>query len=120
MGRYAAANHELIHHAIGIFQDRHDDWTFIRHEDLAQNPVAGFERLFERVGLEFTPRICRCIEKETSARNPVEAKRVLDTRRDSVAVAYRWKETLTADEIARIRERVGETADRFTTEEEWK
>ena len=31
------------------FREQHQDWIFLRHEDLSMDPMGGFQELFERL-----------------------------------------------------------------------
>ncbi len=77
----------------------------VRHEDLSLEPVPGFRKLYEELGLNFTPDVERKILDSSSSENPAELsrKKVHSVKLDSRANLYNWKHRLSADEIARIR-----------------
>lgn len=56
----------------------------IRHEDLAADPVAGFERLFDQLGLDFTPEVVTHVSRR-AATAPATAGVVPRMREGSVA-----------------------------------
>jgi hypothetical protein len=110
------------HHTIAKYRQAHPDWVFVRHEDLSRNPVAGFEPIFEHLGIEYTPHAKRTIELYTRQGNPIErtgepmppAVR-LDSRRN----ADRWVYRLSHEQIERIRGRSADVWPDFYTSQEW-
>jgi hypothetical protein len=118
----------LIHHVIGLYQQRHPDWLFVRHEDLSSHPVEGFQQLFRGLNLEFSGPVQRGIEDHTSAENPSEAtrdKRLIDLvrrehlKRDSQSNISNWKNKLSPDEIHRIRTKTEAVSSLFYRDSDW-
>ena len=97
----------------------HPDWIFVRHEDLSRDPVPGFERLFERLGLELTPGARTEIERSSAATNPPEAASQHDVRVDSRANLAGWRSRLSAEEIERVREGTRDVWPLFYADEDW-
>src|SRR5512143_2489658 len=77
----------------------------VRHEDLSVEPVEAFRRLYEQLGMEFTPRVERAVLESSSSENPAELsqKRVHSVRLDSRANLHNWKRRLLPEEILRVR-----------------
>ena len=48
---------KTLYGVVGKFEDRHPDWLFLRHEDLARHPVEGFAKIYRYYGLDYTPEI---------------------------------------------------------------
>jgi hypothetical protein len=117
----AALLWRVIHHVIAGFRDRHPDWLFLRHEDLAADPVAGFRRAYDHLGLQFTEDARRTIESHSSGANPAEApgREVEVLRRDSRAAAKTWTTRLTPEEAERLREQVEPVASNFYSDADW-
>ncbi len=115
----AALLWKLVYSAVPTYQQQHPDWIFLRHEDLSQDPVSGFGDLYRRLGLAFGPHE----EAEITQHNrPDSAPKTNQERRitrDSQSNIRKWKSVLTEDEIARVRARAGDLADRFYTAGEW-
>ncbi len=84
----------------------------VRHEDLSSDPVPGFRRLYDELGLEFTPRVEQSITESSNSENPSELSRnnVHSVRLDSRANLHNWKRRLSADEITRVRQLTEEVA----------
>ncbi|HHS96331.1 MAG TPA: sulfotransferase [Chloroflexi bacterium] len=117
----AALVWKMLYHVVLRYREKHEDWIFVRHEDLARDPMGGFRALFERLGLEFSPRVQDAVRRSTAASNPSEvpAERAFSIQRDSRASIWTWKKRLTAAEIQRIREATEEVAQAFYSDEDW-
>ena len=110
----AALLWKLIYHVVDMQRSRFPDWSFIRHEDLARDPVPGFAELYGRLGLEFTPSVAEKIEQMTSAKNRSlsgSGYRVAEI--DSRQSVRKWRSALEPAEIAAVREITQPVADRF-------
>jgi hypothetical protein len=90
----------------------------VRHEDLSREPMQEFERLYDGLGLSFSQRVRRAIERTTSSRNPAETavSRPDAIELDSRANLENWNQRLTAEEIERVREQTGELSRLFYPE----
>ncbi len=109
----------LIHHVIRKYQENHKNWIFVRQEDLSQNPRAGFKEIFNRLGLEFTPRVERTIEKYSGPSGSNHFAIHKSILRDSRSNVWNWKTRLTKTQVKRIRVRVQDISRAFYSEEEW-
>lgn len=109
----AALVWRIMYGTVLTYRRRHPDWLFLRHEDLSRQPVPRFRRLFERLGLHFTPRVQRAIQRHSSASVPSEF------HRDSTANIQAWKQRLSPDEIERLRTATRPLADTFYDPSEW-
>ena len=117
---HAIVGWNVLHHVIRVFQERHPDWRFCRHEDLSRRPIQEFAELFEWLDLEFTGDIEQAIERHSDEENPCEAGgQVHLLKRNSKANIWNWQRRLTADEIARIRAGTCELCDHFYGDADW-
>ncbi len=112
---------KLIYQTAFECQDRYSSVIFARHEDLSMDPVEGFHRLYDALGLHFGPKVEKAILESSSSENPKELSKnkVHAVRLDSRSNLENWKRRLTSDEIARIHELTGEAVARFYPEPEW-
>lgn len=103
------------------YRERHPDWHFVKYDDLADDPLAGFRDLYERLGLPWDERARRAVTESTSARNvkEVPAWRRRAIKRDSSAAKRTWGQRLTPEEVERVRREVAEIAASFYSEEDW-
>jgi hypothetical protein len=109
----------LIYSVVHTYRERHDDWIFVRHEDLAREPLDGFEMLFGKLDLPLTKRVRDEIQRHSSPLNPTDPEDPYAIERDSRATIGRWKERLTSMEVERIKDRVSDLSVAFYSEEDW-
>lgn len=97
------------------------DWEFVRYEDLAADPIAGFRSLYGKIGLPFDITARKTIEAFTGVTNPTERSLNESNNfcRNSRAMRKVWRTRLSNEELAHIRERVGPLADRFYDKDDW-
>lgn len=92
----------------------------VRHEDLSADPVPAFAALYARLGLPFGPGAERAVVQATSAGSGGGAMRwsvstggiskTAARRLDSRANLQVWRERLTPEEVARIRQLTADVA----------
>jgi hypothetical protein len=110
----------MIYSALLRLSEGHPDWLFVRHEDLAVDPVGRYSELFGRLGLGFTPAIERQVLWYSSGppeREPGAPAYAL--RRDSGDTVSRWRTRLTPDEQERLRARVEPLSQLFYVDKDW-
>lgn len=128
--RFAAERRDIVDQAallwavlytvVDDYRSSHDDWLFLRHEDLASEPVEGFRTIFGHVGLPFTGAVEARVLESSSASNPEDSPEdPHSTIRNSRATIHRWKRELSPAEIERVRERVEPVSSRFYSAEHW-
>lgn len=102
------------------YRKRHQDWLFIRYEDIAQDPNTSFQILFSCLDLDYTPAVTAYIAKTTAANNHVD---IAGGRgyvyRDTNKVLDRWRDRLTPEEVKKIRDWVVPVAGAFYDENAW-
>lgn len=111
----------MVTAATAQLQQTHPHFIVVRHEDLAREPVAGFQALYAALGLTFNGRVQVGIERATTADNPEEAPMdsIYQTRLDSAANVDVWKQRLSAEDIARVWARTNAEADLLYSAEDW-
>lgn len=109
-----------IYDVVDQFRTRHPEWSFVKYESLADDPVAGFERLYGTLGLTWSPAVAGKIGEQNSAKNPGEVPiwKRRAVKRDSAAAKTTWQTRLTPEEIERVRTGTQEVALKFYTEAE--
>jgi sulfotransferase family protein len=115
----AAVLWRLLYGAVDGYRERHPDWTFLRHEDASLEPVATFELLYERLGLDLTPSASAEIEQSSASDNPSELPTPHAVALDSAASLGRWRDQLTPDDVETLRERTHDVWPRFYAESDW-
>ncbi len=110
----------LIYHMVAKYQKDHDDWIFLRHEDLSRDPLEGFHALFNRLNLEFSESVEGAVREYTNASNPREAPDGSSSiKRDSGSNIWNWKGRLEESEIERIRNQVEDVSSLFYSDDDW-
>lgn len=104
-----------IHDVVDGYRRDHPDWSFVKYEELADDPVAGFHRLYERTGLTWKPSVPEAIRASSDSSNPGEVPlwRHQSIKRSSVAAKDTWKTRLTDQEVERVTKGTAEVAARF-------
>jgi hypothetical protein len=110
-----------IHHSIDRIRERRPDWSFVKYEDLADEPLQGFEDLSRRLGVPWDERSRAEVERFSREGNvkEVPAWQHRRVKRDSRAAKSSWVRRLTEEERDRVRAGTSEVARRFYSEAEW-
>ena len=118
---HAAFVWRVVHSVIDRFRREHPQWIYVRHEELADDPVRGFGELYERLQLTFGDATRRTIEVASGETNvgEVDASEIHLIRRNSRLAARTWQQRLTPDEIERVRAGVGEVGASFYEDHAW-
>jgi hypothetical protein len=109
----------VLYDAVGRFRERRPDWSYVRLEDLARDPLPRFRALFERHGLEWSDRVASFIVATSNDANPTVESHGGSVRRNSDAHSWSWTRELTPAEIERVRERTQPFAARFYGDADW-
>lgn len=110
-----------MHESILRLRQRHRSWIFVRHEDLAKNPLTGFQTLYGHLDLHWDDRVESKVARFSGAENPGEVPRWRhgSIRRDSQGASKTWLNRLSREEIERIRVGVGAVSKWFYTDDDW-
>ena len=113
----------VIYGTVAAYRQELPGPEVVRHEDLSADPVPAFGRLYARLGLPFGPGAERAILAATSAGSGGGAtrwsvsrsgvSRTAARRLDSRANLEVWRDRLTDEEAARIRELTADVAALF-------
>jgi hypothetical protein len=111
----------MVYSVVHQFRTLYPEFRVVRHEDLSVDPIGEFEKLFQSVGVQFTPVVRKAILNSTSSQNPKEVsrRRVYAVRLDSRANLDNWKRRLAPGEIARVRQLTGDVAALYYADREW-
>lgn len=110
--------YRFVHSTSRLFPD----FKIVRHEDLSLDPVAGYQALYNSLGLRFDEKVKSVILNSSSSENPsrLAKNKTFSVKLDSRAALDNWKKILTPEEISRVREMTGEVSNLFYSEDEWK
>lgn len=109
----------IIHQVILDFRSRRPEWLFERLEDLAREPIPGFERLYTQLGQTFDEGARRTIAEHSDASNPEMVNDPSALKRDSRASIVSWKTRLSKEEIHRVRTAVEPISKEFYADADW-
>lgn len=128
---FAAREHDIVdqailmwnvlHHVIAGYEERHPEWSFVRHEDLSEEPLKGFRELFDELDLAWDQFAEEAIVRSSTdvSRKEVPTYLHRTVRRDSRAARWTWLSRLTQEEQDRVREGTAEVAARWYGEGDW-
>ncbi len=112
----------IIYYVIIQYQKEYPNWIFIRHEDISRRPVELFKKLYDKLGIEFSPYIKKQIDSTSSPKNisevPEDSNAMFITI-DSIKNLNNWKSRLTKDEIERIKIGTDKFVSHYYREDEW-
>jgi hypothetical protein len=98
----------------------YQDWIYLRHEDISLDPLGEFKSLYGRLGLNFTDEVQEQIAEHSNTSNPSHAKGADKLiKLNSKKVISHWKNALSAQEVRRIKERVGEVSKHYYSDSDW-
>jgi hypothetical protein len=109
----------LIHEHIARMRARRHEWRFVRLEDLSREPVGSFRDLYRWLDLTWTEEVERAVIRSSSSDNPAVTDRASSRVRDSKAAISAWKDRLTPDDQALIKERTEPVWREFYADEDW-
>jgi len=112
----------LLHRAILHYREAHPNWIFLRHEDLSHDPIGQFTRVFSELDMPFTDRTEAFLESTSKGNHQDFIHQRTPTNivaRDTHSHVKVWKDRLTPEEIAQIRDLTKGVADEFYGDEGW-
>ncbi|MFL6128121.1 MAG: sulfotransferase [Mycobacteriales bacterium] len=112
-----------VYAAVDRFRGADPRIRVVRYEDLAADPVAGFEDLYRRLALRWTDGVRRRVEETTTAPGGTEKPHIWRLRggvsrtafrpMDSRAALQSYRDRLAERDIDRVRELTADVATRF-------
>ena len=107
----------IIYSMVLKYQTNHEqNWIFIKHEQISEDPLLEFKKLYQQLEIPFTDHVYNRI-KEFSFVKPEDQDSL---RRDSKTVIKNWQKRLTKNEIARVKEKTERIASQYYSDEDWK
>jgi hypothetical protein len=111
---------KLMYHAVDQFRSRRPEWTYLRYEDLAAEPVASLRDVYRRFDLVLSAAAREQIVAMTSSANralssPDQWPAPIDSR----ASITKWRSMLSPSEIDTVRSIVQPVSDRFYGDADW-
>jgi hypothetical protein len=104
----------ILNSMVLYYQEKFDNqWYFVRHEVLSEEPLSEYEKLYEYLGIEFDDTVRNRISTSTSA---TEVSLLERNSQDNIKT---WKERLTKEEIDLIYKETQQVWKNFYTDEDW-
>lgn len=112
---------KMIYQVVDLLKEQIPDLIIVRHEDFSSDAVGSFEQLYQMLELGYSPQIEEEINQSSASDNPKGTSQdtVHSYQLDSLANLDNWKRRLSDENIYRVRELVGEGADRYYSEQDW-
>ena len=111
---------KIIHHTILLYQEKHHDWVFIRHEDISADPLSQFEYLYKKTNLTLTDKERQVIEEYSSEDNPTYVtKGHTLVKRNSKSNIKSWQTKFSNEELLTLRTQVEEISHKFYSDADW-
>jgi hypothetical protein len=94
----------VLYGFVARLRERRPEFLYVVYEDLAANPLAGFEELYGQTGLRWDAEVRGRIAGFSDSANPkdVSARKRRAIKRDSRAASETWRSRLTPEEIERV------------------
>ena len=109
----------VIYHMVSKLKSLNKDWLFLRHEDLSLDPDRNYRTIFEYIDEDYSPKVRKQILDYSNPNNPSEQSQGIAIKRNSAANIWNWKNRLSEEEIARIKEGTSAIADLYYSSEDW-
>lgn len=117
--RQTCTTWNMFMYAMRMYQRRHADWIFVRHEDLSADPLGEYERLYGELGLSFDSHCREVVRRHSLVHDDTARYTTESIVRDSRRNLLRWRENLSPASIDRIRELTADYWPDFYSGEEW-
>jgi hypothetical protein len=110
-----------MYSVVNRYRTAHPAWSFVRHEDLASDPLTAYQALFRHCRLTWNAKAEAAIRKfsQNPDARPLSANRPTDIRRESQKTISAWKRILAPDEIQRIREGTRTVSALYYDDKDW-
>jgi Sulfotransferase family len=102
---HAALLWRVFYGVARTYRAERGDWAFVRHEDLAGDPGAGFRELCDALAVPFDRGVQRELARTTGGEAAATVGGpVHQLRRDSAATAWSWRSVLSSADTDRLEE----------------
>ena len=92
----------MLNYVILHYQNKYPEWHFVKHEQIALEPVSQFKKIYDFLGLDFSREIQEYVNLYTSGKNPVSANSNRYQPRNAQKTLNTWRKRLTEEEAERI------------------
>jgi hypothetical protein len=109
----------VLHTPIARYRRERPAWSFLRLEDVAEDPDTAFRGIYRRLGLTYDDAVRRAVAEHSGAENPIEDMDPSSHRRNSAASVVAWKRRLSPADVDRVRTGVEPLAREFYDDGDW-
>ena len=111
----------ILNSVVHYYQEKYPDWTVVRYEDLAADPLAGFEDLYDKLNIPWADEVQQSLISHNSDRNPSEvpSDKRGSTRRNSSTAMWTWLSRLSDAEIERVKKSTLDVARYWYSDADW-
>jgi hypothetical protein len=94
----------VLYGFVAKLRERRPEFLYVIYEDLAADPLRGYEELYEHTKLHWDARVRERIAGYSDSANPkdVSARNRRAIKRDSQAASETWRSRLSSEEIERV------------------
>jgi hypothetical protein len=112
---------KCIYSTVSDYEERNKKWIFVRHEDLASEPLKNFKKVYRKMGLEFTKKAKKYIEKNSKNEGKRGSRVGIEgaINRSSQSVIKNWKKRLTDEEVKKVKKETKQVWKRYYSRDEW-
>lgn len=112
---------KIIYYVVNEYRKKYDNWTFLKLEELASNPLQEFEKLYKKFNLKYSNSIKNKIVENSRGKNPNKVSKddPSNIKRNSKAQIKIFKKRLSQKEISYIKEQTSGIWENFYTESDW-
>ena len=111
---------KVMYFVVLKYKQEYPGWIFLRHEDLSRNPLDQFKKLFGMLDLDFTDEVRERIVEYSNESNPSHSRGAEKLiKLNSKKVVSHWKNIMSAQEVKRIKEIVGEVSKFYYSDRDW-
>jgi hypothetical protein len=104
----------MIYDMVKYYKDTYGDvWLFYKHEDVSTNPQEIFQEIFKKINIPFSIEVEEFINLTT--KNDEGSHLVRDSKKN----IHTWKDRLTQEQIAKIKEETRAVWELFYAESDW-
>lgn len=116
----AALCWKVFHTVVDRYRKDHPEWIVVKHESISMDYLNGFRKIYLSLGLTWNNNLADKINSYCGKTNPViQGSSIHEFRQDSASLADAWKNSLSDDEINRIKHITSPVWELFYEEESW-
>ena len=112
----------IIYSTVQKYRRKYKDWLFLKHEEVASDPLKHYPKIFNFIGIDYTLKIEESIKKyclEPNMKSYNIEKRAHNIKLYSPGTAHSWKNEMSSEEVRKIRTCVEKVSSSFYSNYDW-